>query len=31
MECTFDFPLSATSIVSKLVALIGDRMIEAKI
>ena len=31
MECAFDFPITANSIVSKLVACIGDRVVECSI
>jgi hypothetical protein len=31
MECTFEFPLSNKSIVHKLVAGIGGKVVEAKI
>lgn len=31
MECTFEFPINEKSIVTKLAALIGDRLVEASI
>lgn len=31
IECTFEFPLESSTVVSKLVACIDDRVIEAKI
>ncbi len=31
IECTFEFPLEKTSIISKLMAQIDDRVIEAKV
>lgn len=31
IECTFEFPLESTTVVSKLVAQIDDKIIEAKI
>jgi len=31
IECTFEFPLETTTVVSKLVAKIDDKIIEAKI
>jgi len=31
MECSFDFPITTNCIVSKLVACIGDRMVECNI
>ena len=31
IECTFEFPLEKTSVISKLVAQIDDRVLEAKV